>query len=132
MSRSDDEIRALIDAATPGPWEIYRYRTGGGRIHISGDDGRPRTLIADMDADLDSVATVYNEGDREFMFAARDLVPALLERAQRAEARLAECELAIRWVYRFAGGDGHAIGPHLAVNVRDRLAPLAAEGWGQA
>ena len=82
--RTDDEITALCEAATPGPWEIYRYRNGGGRIHIAGDHGRKRDLIADMEPDGD--VTAYSEGDREFLFAARTLVPSLLARAQKAEA----------------------------------------------
>jgi len=85
-----EEIRALCDAATGGPWEIYRYRTGGGRIHLSGDDGRRRTLIADMEGTEGDIATVYNEGDREFLFAARTLVPELADRVEQAERVAAE------------------------------------------
>jgi hypothetical protein len=91
MSETDEARWAqLAEAATPGPWEMFRYRTGGGRIHISGDDGRKRSLIADMDGEPDAVATVYNEADREFLFAARDAVPALLAEVSRLRAEVAE------------------------------------------
>jgi hypothetical protein len=65
---------------------MFRYRSGGGRIHLSGDDGRQRTLIADMDGEPENIATAYNEGDREFLFAARADVPWLVAQLRDARA----------------------------------------------
>ena len=50
----------LQEKATPGPFEVWRYDHGGGRC-VAGD-GDDLTLIADY----------YQEGDREFHFAARN------------------------------------------------------------
>lgn len=83
-----DAIEARAEAATPGPWDIYRYRHGGGRICIDDSEqpGRRRALIADMDGGPDAVATAYNEGDREFLFHARADVPALVAEVRRLRA----------------------------------------------
>lgn len=50
------EIRARLDAATPGPHVQNRYDHGGGRSYVES----PRQLVLD----------VYEEGDREFYFHA--------------------------------------------------------------
>lgn len=67
------EIRERLSKATPGPWDIYRYRHGGGRLCVDDDQqpGRERSLIADL----------YNEGDRELLYRApTDLADLLAER----------------------------------------------------
>lgn len=63
------QIRERVAAATPGPWEIARYPHSGGRIFVGVEDvSMPRRLIADA----------FNEGDREFLFAARTDMPRLI------------------------------------------------------
>lgn len=89
------EIEQREQVATPGPWEMFRYGNGGGRIHLS-----ERTLIADMEGDPDQVATVYNEGDREFLFSAREDVPWLVSQLRDARA---ENERLIESLDRIAG-----------------------------
>jgi hypothetical protein len=111
VSRSDDEIRALIDAATPGPWEMQP----GGIIL-----GPPRNRES-LAAWVVQLVDLIHDADAEFIAAARDLVPALLERAQRAEARLAAVEAAL-----LQGGQTPAI------RAQQALFALAAEVWGQA
>jgi hypothetical protein len=92
-----DAARALCDAATPGPWQIARYSHGGARIYR--EDGACRDLVADA----------YREGDREFLFAARDLVPALLDEVERLRGEhiglgwfCRECRL---WIKPWEQGD---------------------------
>ena len=72
------EIRALLENATPGPWEIIRYEHGGGRIGRFGDPnkGEPRELVFDT----------FNEGDRELLYAAPTIIAELL--AELDELRL--------------------------------------------
>lgn len=64
-------IKERVEAATPGPWAIARYQHGGGRVATSFDH-----------ADRELVADLYHEGDREFLYAARTDVPALLRVAE--------------------------------------------------
>lgn len=80
-------IKARADAATPGPWDIFRYQNGTGRIHVD-QEGRRRQLIADVESATDVVATVYDEADREFLFHARSDVPALVAEVERLRAAL--------------------------------------------
>ena len=84
------QIRALLENATPGPWEIYRYRHGGGRIGKLGvqNEFDKRALVADT----------YNEGDRELLYAAPTIIAELLSELdrltmERDEARQAAIDL---------------------------------------
>lgn len=75
---SIETIKARAEAATPGPWAIARYQHGGGRVATSFDP-----------ADRELVADLYHEGDREFLYAARTDVPALLRVAEAARDLIA-------------------------------------------
>lgn len=76
-----DDLRAAALAATPGPWDMFRYQHGSGRIY------RDRDLIAD----------VHGEGNREwFYLASPDRILALLDTNDRQAARIAELEAALR------------------------------------
>lgn len=70
---TDEEIRELCVWAAPGPWES---NYAGDVLTQSGGQ------IADF---------VPYEGNREFIAAARELVPQLLDRALKAEAELRRC-----------------------------------------
>jgi len=65
--RTDDEISALVEAATPGPWILSEPQGNWISPHICNTYGSLRA-------------------DAEFIAAARSLVPSLLARAQKAEA----------------------------------------------
>lgn len=98
-----EEARRLLAAITPGPWEIYRYHTGGGRIFVNGigDHYKGRRLVADMEperapGDVDDGAVVYHEGDREFLFAAPALVADLAD-TMEAVAKLHQVNGTGRW-----------------------------------
>lgn len=70
---TDDQIRELCERATEGPWSDY----GVGDVYADN-----HWLVADF---VSSIA------DRKFIAAARELVPVLLDRAQRAETELHRC-----------------------------------------
>lgn len=76
--RSDElaGLRALSDAATPGPWRLREYRNGGGRWS---DDATDRILIADLyGTDPDD-----SSANRDFIVAAVNWVRAALEGVSR-------------------------------------------------
>ena len=82
----DDEttrLRALCEAATPGPWETYRPAAGGlGIAH-----GDPRThhgCIARIVAG--------SPADAALIVGAVNALPALLDDADAADARIAKAE----------------------------------------
>lgn len=75
MKLTDEQIKELCDKATEGPWQAY-------------EEGDMFSGTGWLVADFVAYAT-----DREFIAAARELVPMLLDRAQRAEARLVEEEV---------------------------------------
>jgi len=108
MTRPDlDALSALADNATAGPWDIYRYKHGGGRICIDDDEQkeRRRELIADMIGDdPDAIATIYNEGDREFLLASREAIPALIAYARELEGRIEKAPHAASCHSRYAIG----------------------------
>lgn len=103
------EIRARVEAATPGPWGTYD--DGTGRIDIAAGleetghgytcrrsiaqtddepiDNDPAHVAWDSDADLDQI-----EADAAFIAHARTDVPALLAEVDRLTKRVAELETA--------------------------------------
>ena len=105
--RDRDRLRRLADAATPGPWENTR-------------NGVQQSLAAATkvgDYKYEGVGIVPEEyvrqDDAEFIAAAREAVPALLDALTRAEAQSAirgravaiyrkraeEAEVAARWAH---------------------------------
>lgn len=76
--RSDElaGLRALSEAATPGPWRLREYRNGGGRWS---DDATDRILIADLyGTDPDD-----SSANRDFIVAAVNWVRSALEGVSR-------------------------------------------------
>lgn len=78
-------IRARCDRATPGPWVVHQ----GFDVDMDWFDYRaatplPRTMFASEPLTI--------EDDAEFMAAAREDVPALLDALAAAQARAAELE----------------------------------------
>ena len=71
------EIRARADAATPGPWEAKRNARRGNT-----------TVILDPDGQF--VAHYVNPTDAEFLAAARQDIPHLLDLIDRVRAAVAE------------------------------------------
>lgn len=83
-------LRALADAATPGPWEFQPWSTHP----LPDGDYRASILLANAAHDGEIVRELGNQ-DGDFVAAARTAVPALLDaldaetlRANRAEARI--------------------------------------------
>jgi hypothetical protein len=75
---TDEEIRALLADVTPGPWRI-----------TPDEEGEPALCVEGQGFDICTAWGGYNAGeaDARFIAASRDLVPALLARAEAAEAR---------------------------------------------
>lgn len=59
-------LRELAAKAAPGPFKLWRYSHGGGRLSVlkGRDEGSP-VLVADF----------YNEDDREYITALLDAAP---------------------------------------------------------
>lgn len=81
--RSDDEIRALCNAATPGPWTVPDDAEPDDAPVIAGE----YYLCVSPD---DGVRGGHSQADAAFIAAARELVPSLLARVEAAEADSAE------------------------------------------
>ena len=80
-----DQLRALADAATPGPWEqVNDHRES--RVIATG--GEHWLWIADTG----SVDSPQAQNDAEFIAAARTAVPQLLDQLDQAEHRIARLE----------------------------------------
>lgn len=95
--RSDDEIRALCQAATPGPWTLREDASGefygsANQVDVYGTDGDDEVAV--------TCGGPWEEGgpyvgaldvdDARFIAAARRVVPSLLARVEAAEAENAE------------------------------------------
>jgi len=75
---TDDELRRLADAATPGPWFQW---TRAGDISSEPEDGCiASTLLTYVDDEGCTVATAQGNADCAFLAAARTAVPSLLDR----------------------------------------------------
>lgn len=97
--RTDDEIRALCEAATPGPW-VQNGRNG---VHT------PRGSCVALSHGADGASP---EHDAEFIAAARSLVPSLLARVEAAQAeneRLRPSE--VMWPCTTAAALADPVGP---------------------
>lgn len=88
---SDDQmaaIRALCDAATPGPWKWWTScswrRLKSDRAGVSLSVAEP-FVASDGHPDLD-----IKEADQAFIAAARTAVPALLDEVERLRAVVAK------------------------------------------
>lgn len=85
-----DRLRALADAATPGPWVDYNERAD------LAADIRPMWVVGQMDESgvnwIRDIADVGGDdqdaADAAFIAAARTAVPALTARAEAAEAEV--------------------------------------------
>lgn len=97
MADRIEEIRARVDAATPGPWGTSRDLNGmytikhGTRISREdgfGSDGDVAVLAGDEQA-------AYSNGS--FIARAREDVPYLLDCVAALEARLHEAAMARVW-----------------------------------
>ena len=80
-----DQLRALAAAATPGPWVAGEPRGWGD------NDDEPQSDI-DTPAGVltwdDHGGEVFKPDDAEFIAAARNALPALLDALDQAEARI--------------------------------------------
>lgn len=89
---SDAELAAIIDGATPGPWcwdeEGFM---GCGQVYTLGE-GVEGASIAAPSGDCYPRSGYYPQGDMKLIAAAREALPALLARAQAAEAKVRAVE----------------------------------------
>jgi hypothetical protein len=115
---TDDEIRAMLADVTPGPWRI-----------TPDEEGEPALCIEGQGFDICTAWGGYNAGeaDARFIAASRDLVPALLARAEAAEAGRddlrAKLDEAVACLRRLDVGEGWA-----ALEARATLARITGEG----
>jgi len=77
-----DEMRARVDAATPGPWTTYRHAYGVGIETGDPDDG--------IQLFIETWGLTYpeHEEDAEFIAHAREDMPRLLDALDAAEAEV--------------------------------------------
>jgi hypothetical protein len=89
MSAWEDEVRARVDAATPGPWWTVNSPDGDGHCLVYDNAQPDRQMVAALGARCP---------DAEFLAAARSDVPRLLDAiaAVRALHRPIEVE-AVAW-----------------------------------
>ena len=78
-----DALRALADAATPGPWEEVVTE---GEWWLTGPDIFQDAVMRIDDAEL-------SQADAAFIAAARVAVPALIAEVERLQAALLQMEL---------------------------------------
>ena len=77
-----DQLRALTDAATEGPWEAGEPRGWG-------DNDEPQSDIATPAGPLtwdDHSGEVFKPADAAFIAAAREALPQLLDEVERLSA----------------------------------------------
>jgi hypothetical protein len=80
-------IRARCDAATPGPWHIWRDLDYRGYYTV-GDAAGVLTPERPETDECNPTAHVYIEPDAEFIARAREDIPALLAALDAAQAQL--------------------------------------------
>jgi hypothetical protein len=85
-----EELRALAEKATPGPWTV--------EVGLDADDVRARPSLNC------SIATAQRceEDDARFIAAAREALPALLDEVERLERRLGAMEASHAAVLRLS------------------------------
>jgi hypothetical protein len=66
-----EELKALLNAATPLPLKVNKYDHGGGRLFHD----EPRKLVADF----------YDQPDRDLFLAMRDQISDLIAVAEAAQ-----------------------------------------------
>lgn len=94
-----EQLRALADKATPGPWEA----------EFSGEQGNC-VLPPDYRSTREAVAVTrlyYAQADAEFIAAARTAIPVLLDALDTAEARADRAEAALQRVREACDGLEH-------------------------
>lgn len=69
MSELIDRAKASLEGVTPGPWQVVGY----GNIH-------PETV-----GEYPPVGKIYGEGNQQFVAAARQLIPELIEAVEFLE-----------------------------------------------
>ncbi len=93
------QLAALAEAATPGPWWVDRYATDMSctehAVGVRTDD----MMLASMG--IDDVAMP----DARFIAAARQAVPELLAEAAALRRQLAECQAWLERISLAAGAD---------------------------
>ncbi len=67
-------IKARLEAATPGPWQVVEMEWAGGRVEYG---------VGPVDAEGIPTCTPLTEADAEFIAHARDDIPELLEMVAR-------------------------------------------------
>ncbi len=97
MQRSDDDIRAMLDAATPGNWFLRNETT---ICAPDGDDTDNPWVVAIAEAFCGPVAAGYNDRTKDnarLLCAAPDLAALALSRGEAlAKAEIARLRDALR------------------------------------
>ncbi|HEX5347826.1 MAG TPA: hypothetical protein VFW64_12130 [Pseudonocardiaceae bacterium] len=78
------ELRALTEAAAPGPWVIERSRAGGADVRQERANGY--VIAANTNGEYGGGALTVS--DAEFVSAAREAVPWLLDQLEAARAAI--------------------------------------------
>lgn len=115
-----DEIRAVTDAATPGPWLVETHAPTLARLVVSED----RTLVIDF-----GYVGNRTQKDAAFVAAARTVVPALLADNQHLRQQLenARAEAIAEYRAQFTMTEARGIArSHRAAVLRDAEKEIAA------
>ena len=90
-----DQLRALADAATPGPWRIGEAFTEPASwvAHLADNGWDDRTTVTSQDATARDDQEVR---DAEFIAAARTAIPQLLDQLDAAEQRIRDLAQEVR------------------------------------
>ena len=111
IDTSREAVEALMEGVTEGPWEASRCPSNEREIVEHPDLGRIANLSYPDAGD--------DEANARFIAASRQLVPALLDRAEKAEARAQKAEAELyAFKLAFAGGED-APGAAARVTVQD-------------
>ncbi len=113
---SDDDLRELCSDATPGPWIVV----GAGRFDYTIDrdngNGTGRILFERQATVGDDAMSDKYLADGEFICAAREAVPELLDRVAALEAKVREQE---DWLGRFANdSEAYRMGEEAGLAIR--------------
>jgi len=92
------DLRAKCEAATPGPWDWETYVGCSKPLGLSDEHGHD-VLLATTDED-NATHIEVSVADAEFIVAARNALPALLDERDELADELERAKLALRKAYQ--------------------------------
>ncbi len=126
MSAEDLNALAELEAsASPAPWDaLYRKAWG---VDYTALSIQPIDEAADSDL-AHACCVPMDDADVEFIAAARNALPGLIQRVREADARTSAVEAALDKLSEVAGDDGDAVSRSISECVGYIRAALADPG----